>query len=168
MAADDTIEPEIDLVRMPAEEWRTLLRTAAELDLVHGGYYRPRPGEIWCYAGPDNAPPEWKGAFTDGSPDLPRALCGTLTAVNAPALVDLETAGEERVREVVVRLQVSNWAAAQAVKKAYDGGEYRGRFQEFILAQESALRGRREDRDWLRTQFRRLRSHAQGSLVGDA
>jgi len=66
-----------------------------------------------------------------------------------------------------VRLRVSNWAAVRAVKQAYDRGEFRGRFQEYVLAQEEALRGRPEDRAWLRRQVIRLRDHATGRLVDE-
>jgi hypothetical protein len=147
------MDGEIDLVRLPAEEWGEMLAAAAVLDLVHGGYFRARPTGVLFYCSPENQPEGWAQGFPDGSPEMPRALAGE-------AEVEETEAGE-----VTVRLTVSNWAAVRAVKQAYDRGEFRDRFQEYVMAQEAALRGRSEDRAWLREQFRRLRVHAAGTLV---
>jgi hypothetical protein len=149
------MSPEIDQLTLPAEDWRSMLAAASELDLVHGGYFRARPAEIQFFAGPDNAPEGWNEKFTDGSPDVPRALVGRA-----------EAAFGEDLDHPVIRLVVSNWSAMRAVKQAYDRGEYRGRFQDYVLAQEGALRGRAEDRAWLCEQFHRLLAHANGKLVG--
>jgi hypothetical protein len=145
---------EIDQLVLPSEEWREMLASAAVLDLVHGGYYRARPTAILFFSSPENAPEGWPGEFPDGSPELPRALVG-----------EVEVVGEAAENLVRVRLRVSNWAAVRAVKQAFDRGEYRGRFQDFVLDQESALRGRAEDRQWLRVQFDRLRAHSRGALI---
>jgi hypothetical protein len=131
-----------------------MLASAAVLDLVHGGYFRARPTGIQVYCSPENAPPAWPGAFPDGSPELPRALVG-----------QAEVAGEASENLVIVRLVVSNWGAVRAVKQAFERGEYRGRFQDFVLDQEAALRGRPEDRQWLRAQVERLRTHSSGRLI---
>lgn len=147
---------EIDLVTLSSEEWREMLASAAVLDLVHGGYYRARPTAILFFCSPENAPDGWPGEFTDGSPDLPRAQVG-----------EVEVAGEVSENLLSVRLIVSNWAAVRAVKQAFDRGEYQGRFQQFVLDQEAALRGRSEDRLWLRAQFERLRSHSRGALISN-
>lgn len=133
-----------------------MLASAAVLDLVHGGYYRARPTAILFFCSPENAPEGWDGEFSDGSPGLPRAQVG-----------QVEVVGEVTEDLISVRLVVSNWAAVRAVKQAFDRGEYRGRFQEFILDQEAALRGRTEDRQWLRQQFERLRAHSRGALIAD-
>jgi len=133
-----------------------MLATAAVLDLVHGGYYRARPTAILFFCSPENAPEGWPGEYPDGSPDLPRALVG-----------EVEVAGEVSEKLISVRLVVSNWAAVRAVKQAFDQGEYLGRFQEFVMAQEAALRGRSEDRLWLHAQFDRLRAHSRGALIAD-
>jgi len=146
---------EIDLITLPSEEWREMLASAAVLDLVHGGYYRAQPRSIRFYASPDNAPDDWAGGWPDGSPGLARALVG-----------DAELVEEASESDVLIRLRVSNWAAVRSVKLAFDRGEYSGRFQEFVLAQETALRGRPQDRAWLRSEFRRLRSHTRGTLIG--
>lgn len=146
--------PEIDLIALPDGEWREMLAAASELDLVHGGYFRARPRAIFFYAGPDNAPAGWSGPFADGSPEAPRAAVG-----------QAEVIGHKDPDGLTVRLTVSNWRAMRAVKEAYERGEYRGRFEQFVMDQETALRGREEDRAWLRVQFRRLQSHAAGSLV---
>jgi hypothetical protein len=147
---------EIDQAILPSDDWREMLASAAVLDLVHGGYYRARPTSIRFYASPENAPEGWTGGFAEGTPELPRALVG-----------EAEVAGEASENEVIVRLRVSNWTAVRAVKQAFDRGEYRGRFQDFVLDQEAALRGRPEDRTWLRAEFERLRAHARGSLLGN-
>lgn len=131
-----------------------MLASAAVLDLVHGGYYRAQPRSIRFYAGPDNAPDGWAGGWTDGSPGLARALVGEAEV--------LEEASES---DLCVRLRVSNWGAVRDVKQAFDRGEYRGRFDAFVMAQEAALRGRAEDREWLRREFARLRSHTRGALI---
>ena len=146
----------MDLLTVSAEEWAAMLAAASELDLVHGGYFRAREAGILFYAAPDNAPEGWGGAFAEGSPEVPRALVG-----------EAEVAGRDEENGVTVRLRVSNWAAVRAVKQAYDRGEFRGRFQEYVLAQEAALRGRPEDRAWLRRQVLRLRDHATGRLVDE-
>jgi hypothetical protein len=148
------MEAEADLVRLSFEEWRDLLAAAVELDLVHGGFFRARGEGIQFFAGPEDAPAGWSAPFGEGSPELPRALVGEAEV--------LERDGENGV---TVRLRVSNWSAARAVKEAYDRGEYRGRFQQYVMAQEAALRGRPEDRAWLRRQVERLRDHAAGMLV---
>lgn len=131
-----------------------MLAAAAVLDLVHGGYFRAQATGIRFFASPENAPEGWSGEFPDGSPELPRALVG-----------EAEVVGEASENEVIVRLRVSNWAAVRAVKQAFDRGDYRGRFQDFVLDQEAALRGRPEDRTWLREQFDRLRAHARGAII---
>jgi hypothetical protein len=120
------------------DEWQEALGAAAELDLVHGGYFRVRPTGIQVFAGPDNAPPGWEHGFQDGSPELPRALVGEITVADWEA--------EDRV---TLRLEVTNWAAVRS--SLPDAG--------------AALRGRPEDRDWLFAQWERLRSHSRGSLV---
>ena len=148
--------PEIDLVTLTSEEWREMLATASVLDLVHGGYYRARPTTILFFCSPETAPNGWPGEYPDGSPDLPRALVG-----------EVEVAGEVSENLISVRLVVSNWAAVRAVKQAFDRGEYRERFQEFVMDQEAALRGRAEDRLWLHAQFERLRAHSRGALIAD-
>lgn len=145
---------EIDLVTVSPEEWRDALAAAAELDLVHGGYFRARDSRIQFYCSPDNAPEGWSGSFGEGSPETPRALVG-----------EAEVASRDEANGVTVRLRVSNWGAVRSVKQAYDQGEFRGRFHEYVMAQEAALRGRPEDRRWLRKQFARLRGHASGKLV---
>lgn len=150
------MEPEIDLIRLPAGEWQEMLSAAAELDLIRGGYYRARAAGILFYCSPDNAPERWNGGFPEGSPDLPRAYVG-----------EAEVREWEGPDQLVVRLLVSNWGAVRDVKQAYDQGEYRGRFQEFVRDQEAALRGRQEDRAWLRLRFKRLQEHARGSLIAD-
>jgi hypothetical protein len=147
---------EIDQLVLSSEEWREMLASAAVLDLVYGGYYRAQPRSIRFYAGPDNAPEEWAGGWPDGSPGLARALVGEAEL--------LEEASED---DVVIRLRVSNWAAVRDVKLAFDRGEYRGRFEAFVMAQEAALRGRCQDRAWLRREFHRLRSHSRGTLIND-
>ena len=147
---------EIDIVALPAGEWRDILASAAELDLIHGGYFRARGAEIVFYCSPENAPDGWPASYPDGSPELPRAAVGT---------AELVEAGRGDI--VNVRLLVSNWAAVRAVKQAHDRGEFTGRFQEYVLAQEAALRGRPEDRAWLTEQWERLRSHAAGTLVDE-
>lgn len=133
-----------------------MLASAAVLDLVHGGYFRARPTAILFFCSPENAPLGWLGEFPDGSPELPRALVG-----------EVEVAGEVSENLICVRLVVSNWAAVRAVKQAFDRGDYQGRFQDFVLDQEAALRGRAEDRQWLRAQFERLRAHSRGALIAD-
>ncbi len=148
------VEPEIDLVTLSSGEWRVLLQAAAELDLVHGGYYRSRPGAVLFFAGPDNSPVGWSRDYPDGSPHLPRAAVG-----------QADLYGFEGTETVTVRLSVSNWGAMRAVKQAYDRGEYRGRFEQFLRDQEAALRGRPEDRRWVREQFHRLRAYAHGTLI---
>ncbi|MBI3909568.1 MAG: hypothetical protein HY320_01380 [Armatimonadetes bacterium] len=145
-----------DTWMLPAAEWQALRQAARELDLVYAGYYRLRPTSIAVYCGPHSHPEGWDLPFTDGSPDLPRQYVGEFEAEPGP--------GDE---QVTVRLLVANWAAVQAVKAAYDQGRYRGRFQEFVRDQEIALRGRPEDRVWLREQLRRLRQHVQGALLID-
>jgi hypothetical protein len=132
-----------------------MLQAASELDLVHGGYFRVRPTGVLFYCGPDDAPPGWIGPFNDGNPDMPRALVG-----------EAEVHGQSGSNALVVRLLVSNWAAMKAVKDAYDRGDFRGRYSDFLMAQESAFRGRREERTWLRGQFQKLRLHAAGVIVG--
>lgn len=146
------MEPEIDLETLPAEEWREILASAAELDLVHGGYFRVRPGSLQFFAGPENAPHDWPEPFPDEEPA--RVLVG-----------EAEVQVSDRENEVTVRLAVSNWAAVRGVKQRFQRGEYRDRFAEYVRDQESALRGRPADRQWLREQFRRLRRFACGSLV---
>jgi hypothetical protein len=78
---------------------------------------------------------------------------------------EAEVLGVDEADRVMVRLLVSNWGAMRSVKKAFDRGEYRGRFQQYVMDQEGALRGRREDRVWLCEQFHRLLAHAGGKLV---
>lgn len=151
------MDPEIDLYRLPTETWKGMREAAVELDLVHGGYFRSRPNAVLFYCDPDTAPDGWTFGFADGSPEMPRALVGTA-----------ETSERPDKGEVAVRLTISNWAAVRSVKEAYDRGEFRGRFQEYVLAQEGALRGRPEDRAWLRGQFLKLQAHAAGLLVDGA
>lgn len=149
---------EIDLVTLSPEEWQEALAAAAELDLIYGGHFRARDAGILFFGSPNNAPEGWTGPFEEGSPEMPRALVG-----------EAEVAGRDEGNEVTVRLRVSNWGAVRDVKQAYDQGEFGrplgDRFQEYVMAQEAALRGRPEDRRWLRRQFTRLRSHAAGKLV---
>jgi hypothetical protein len=152
MSSDVT--PEIDLVTLSADEWDALRAAAAELDLVRGGYYRARPGAILCYAGPENAPEGWASGFPDGSPELPRAHVGAAELVDAG---DLD--------RVLLRLTVANWAAARSVQGVGEAAETAIGYRAFVLAQEAALRGRPEERAWLRRQFERLRRHAAGGLV---
>jgi hypothetical protein len=147
-------QDKLEFVVLPSEEWREMLAAAAVLDLVHGGYFRAQPCSIRFYCGPENAPEGWSARFPDGSPDLPRALVGE--AEGMPA---------EEENQILVRLIVSNWHAMRRVKAAYDRGEFRDGFQEYVLAQESALRGRPEERFWLRAQFDRLRAHATGAVL---
>jgi hypothetical protein len=144
---------EIDLVTLSLEEWQSMLEAAAELDLVRGGYFRARPSSILFFCDADNAPMGWEGAYGEGTPEAPRALVGE-AEVHASAGKDVE-----------VRLVVSNWGAMKSVKQAYDRGAYRGRWTEFLVDQESAFRGRNEDREWLRRRFERLRAHGRGGLV---
>jgi hypothetical protein len=87
---------------------------------------------------------------------VPRALVG-----------EVEVEDSEQANEVTVRLRITNWAAARAVKQAHAAGEYRDRYQQYVLDQEAALRGRAEDRAWLREQVERLRSHAAGTLLAE-
>ena len=150
----EPVEPEVDLVQLPDAEWRRMLSAAAELDLIRGGNYRARPQGILFYCTPENAPVSWEAGFADGSPDLPRGYVG-----------QAEVEGPVGENELVVRLSVSNWTAMRAVKQAWERGEYRGRFEQYVADQETALRGRREDRRWLREQFRRLRAYAGGGLL---
>lgn len=127
---------------------------AAELDLVRGGYFRARPQSILFYCDPENAPEGWSGPFGEGSPEAPRALIG-----------EAEAEGLDAENQRVVRLVVSNWRAMRGVKDAYDRGEYQGRWTQFLLDQESAFRGRPEEREWLRGRFERLRIHAAGQIL---
>lgn len=131
-----------------------MLAAAAVLDLVHGGYFRARPTAIQFYAGPENAPEDWLGEFPDEEP--PRVLVG-----------EAEVDAAAQANEITVRLTVSNWAAVRSVKLAWERGEYRDRFERYVLDQEAALRGRPEDRAWLRAQFQRLRRHALGALIDE-
>lgn len=148
------MDDEIDLVSLPRDDWSEMLASAAVLDLVHGGYYRARSAIIQFYCGPEDVPEGWAGDFPDGSPELPRALVG-----------EAEGSAFEADGSVTIRLRVSNWGAVRRLKEAYDRGDYRGRFQQFVLDQEAALRGRSEDRAWLKRQFRKLRAHAAGTLI---
>ena len=150
------MSPEIDLVTLPADEWREMLAAASELDLIHGGYFRARPGAIQFFCSPEVGPEGWDQGYRDGSPGAPRAYVG-----------EAELFSSDEAGGITVRLTVSNWAAARAVKQAYDRGEYRGRFAEFVRAQEEALRGRPAHRAWLCEQFHRLRAHAGGKLLRD-
>jgi hypothetical protein len=149
---------EIDLVTLSPDEWQEVLAAAAELDLIPGGHFRARDSRLLFYGSPDNAPEGWTGPFNEGSPEMPRALVG-----------EAEVAARDEENGVTVRLRVSNWGAVRGVKQAYDQGEFGcplgDRFQEYVMAQEAALRGRTEDRRWLKRQFARLRSHAAGKLV---
>jgi len=148
------VESEIDLLSFGEEDWAAMRAAAAELDLVRGGFFRAREAGILFYCPRETAREGWSGAFGEGSPELPRALVG-----------EAEVAARDEENGITVRLRVSNWGAVRAVKQAYDRGEFRGRFQEYVLAQEAALRGRPEDRAWLRRQILRLRDHATGRLV---
>lgn len=150
------MELEIDLIELPSEEWREMLAAASVLDLVHGGYFRARSRSILFFCGPESAPADWSAGFPEGSPDLPRALVG-----------QAEVVGPAEPNGVSVRLTVSNWNAVRDVKQAFDRGQFRGNFQDYVLAQESALRGRLEERRWLRAQWERLRTHTSGRLVDD-
>lgn len=143
-----------DRLELTDGEWSEIKQAAVELDLVHGGYFRVRTRSILFFCSPENAPEGWSSEFPDGSPDLPRAVVG-----------QVEVAGPSGEDHLVVQFRVSNWTAMRDVKAAFQRGEYRGRFQEYVQAQEDALRGRREDREWLRRQFNRLRTHANGSLL---
>lgn len=113
-----------------------MLAAAAVLDLIHGGYYRARPGAILFYCGPENAPKGWNAGFREGSPDLPRGAVGTAEALG----------WDERGDTVTVRLRVTDWRA-------------------FVLDQESAPRGRTEEQAWLQAEFERLRNHALGRAL---
>lgn len=128
-------------------------QAAAELDLVHGGYFRVRPRSVLFYCDPENAPAGWEAPFAEGTPEAPRALVGEAEV--------RESAGST----LEVCLVVSNWGAMKAVKRAYDRGEYRGRWSEFVMDQETAFRGREADREWLRERFARLRAHASGNVL---
>lgn len=150
-APDDTRSHLITLA-----EWRSLRAAAAELDLLHGGAFRARGSRIQFFCSPENAPEEWDLGFPDGSPDVPRACVGEAQA---------EALGGGQVR---VRLCAANWHALRRVKQAYDQGSYTGRFQEYVRAQQTALRGRPEDMVWLERQFARLRDHASGRLLSDS
>lgn len=144
----------VDLIHLSPDEWQAVKAAAAELDLVHGGYFRTRPNGVLFFCGPENAPPGWSQGFPEGSPDLPRAAVGAAEVV--------EVGPDD---ELTIRLRVSNWGAMRDVKHAYDQGAYRGRHEEFIRAQEAALRGRPEERAWLHGQFQRLKSHASGTVL---
>lgn len=148
------MQAEVDLVTLPLDEWAEMRRAAAELDLVRGGYFRARPQGVLFYCDPANAPEGWTGGFAEGTPEAPRALVGEAEAV-----------GLEGDDHIVLRLLVSNWQAMRSVKEAYDRGEYRGRWAQFHLDQESAFRGNPEEREWLRTRFERLRQYAAGLLL---
>ena len=150
------MSPEIDLVTLSGEEWDRIREAARELDLIRGGYFRVRPDAILFYCGPDNAPAGWSGPFPDGSPELPRAALG-----------EAEVLDREGGTTYTIRLIVSDWAAARRVKDASDRGDYRDRYGQFVRDQESALRGRDEDRQWLRSQFELLRRHARGHLIDE-
>jgi len=149
------MHPEIDLITLQGEEWRELLASAAVLDVVHGGYFRARRDAILFFCGPENAPEGWGGGFPEGSPGIPRATVGAAEVVHY----------EEANDKFTVRLSVSNWAAARDVIRAQERGEYGERHEEFVLAQEAALRGGDPERGWLRRQFERLRRHSDGGLL---
>lgn len=149
------MQGEVDLVTLPLDEWSEMRSAAAELDLVRGGYFRARPGGIQFFCDPENAPEGWTGKFAEGTPEAPRALVGEAEAVGLQ--------GED---EIVVRLLVSNWNAMRTVKDAYDRGEYRGRWTQFQVDQESAFRGNPQERAWLRARFQRLRQHSTGHVLG--
>lgn len=143
-----------ELVLLP-DEWRAIRDAAAELDLIYGGYFRLRPAAIGFYCSPDNHPDGWDVPYTDGSEELPRELVG-----------EAEVATWVEGEPVRLRLAVRNWSGVRAIQKDYDRGRYQGRFPEYVRDQERALRGREEDRDWLRSQFDRLQRHAVGALLG--
>lgn len=143
-----------DLLELTDAEWSEIKQAAVELDLIHGGYFRVRTRSILFFCSPENAPEGWSLDFTDGSPELPRAVVG-----------QVEVAGPSGEKHLLVRFRVSNWTAVRDVKTAFQRGDYRGRFQDYVQAQEEALRGRREDREWLLRQFTRLRTHASGALL---
>lgn len=149
--------PEIDIFTVPGQEWREMLATASVLDLVHGGYYRARRDAVLFFCGPENAPASWQHGFPEGSPETPRAAVGSAEVVHY----------EEENDQFTLRLTVSNWGAAREVSHAWERGEYRDRYQEFVLDQEAALRGGDAERAWLREQFARLRRHAGGDLIRD-
>ncbi len=152
----EPLEPEIELLTLRGEEWRKMLAAAAELDLIRGGYYRSRPQGILFFCSPEHSPVGWEAGFADGSPDLPRGYVG-----------QAEVEGVDGENDIVIRLSISNWTAMRSVKQAWERGEYRGRFEQYVMDQETALRGRREDRRWLRDEFRRLRAYASGDLLGE-
>lgn len=133
---------EIELLELDDAVWSSLLDAAAELDLVHGGLYRSRPGEILFYASPGCAPAGWSGDFRSGTDGQPCELLGRAEVW-------------ERIsdRKLLIRLQGSDW---QAARRAGDDP----------LRQEAALRGDAELKRWLRKQWDRLREHAEGRLIG--
>src|SRR5205823_5379826 len=126
---------------------------AAELDLIHGGYYRLRPGAIAFYCSPENHPLGWDLPYRDGTPEAPRQLVGE---------VDAE---EDEGGQVSLAVRVANWIAAQAVQRDYDAGRYRDRYPDYVRDQERALHGRPEDAHWIEAQLDRLRRHAAGELI---
>jgi hypothetical protein len=149
----EAIEP-TDTLAVSAAEWRAVRAAAAELDLVHGGYFRLRTAAVAFYCSPENHPAGWDLPFTDGCPETPRQFVG-----------EVEVVTWSESDQVRLRIAVANWAGVQAIKRDYDRGRYQGRFQEYIRDQEEAFRGRSEDREWLRAQFHRLHRHALGALL---
>jgi hypothetical protein len=148
------MQPEVDLVTMTEAEWDDLRAAAAGLDLVRGGCYRVRGETIQFYASPENAPPGWQGGFDEGIPEAPRGLAGKVERIEPH-----DGSG------ALLRLTVENWGAARAISEADRAGDYGGDHTRFVLDQEAALRGRPEERAWLRAQFERLRAHTAGDLL---
>ncbi len=142
-----------DSITMSSEDWSAVQAAAAELDLIHGGYYRVRTNAIAFYCSPENHPEGWSEPYNDGTPEAPRQCVGEAEAT------------DEGAAAVRVRFVVTNWAGLLTIKLAYDRGAYRDRFTEYVRDQENAIRGRREDRAWIRAQFDRLRTHVSGALV---
>jgi hypothetical protein len=148
------MDSEPDTLTLHYDEWRDLLAAASVLDLMHGGYFRARTREIEFYCGPENAPPGWRFGFAGSNPEQARAAVGV-----AELLRPLGADGVE------IRLRVANWNALREVHSARSRGEYQDRPEELARDEEEALRGRPEEWEWLRRQFRKLREHAAGSLL---
>src|SRR4051812_20196525 len=120
-----------DTLIVSALEWRAIRGAAAELDLIHGGYFRLRPAAVAFYCSPENHPAGWDLPYTDGSPEMPREFVGEVEVVT--------WCESDQVRP---RIAVANWAGVQAIKREYDRGRYQNRFHQYIRDQEAAFRGR--------------------------
>jgi hypothetical protein len=148
------MDSEPETLTLEYDEWRDLLAAASVLDLIHGGYFRARPREIEFYCGPENAPSGWRpGSAEDEGPE-------TRVTVGVAELV-----GPIGADGVEIRLRVTNWSALRELRAALARGAYLNRPEQFTRDEEAALRGRPEEWDWLRLQFRKLRDHAAGSIL---